>query len=182
MKTSNVKNLAPAAVKHQITEGTHTLLDVRTDVEFSEQHVPGSRHIPLDELDLECSRLDPSSPLALLCLGGKRATKAAEILSEKGFQDLTVIEGGLTAWNEAGLPLEKSSRNTLPLMRQVQLVIGLLALAGSLLAIFLNPLFAILPAFLGAGLTMAGATGWCGLAVLMSKMPWNRTQDLSCTN
>ncbi len=184
MKTSNVKYLVPAAVEHQITEGTRTLLDVRTDVEFAEQHVPGSEHIPLNKLDLECSRLDPSSPLALLCLGGKRATKAAEILSEKGFQDLTVIEGGLTAWDEAGLTLEKSSRSALPLMRQVQLVIGLLTLTGSLLAIFFHPLFAILPAFLGAGLTLAGSTGWCGLAILLSKMPWNRcdSSHTSCCN
>jgi hypothetical protein len=64
-------------------------------------------------------------------------------------------------------------------MRQVQLVIGVLALTGSLLAIFVNPLFALLPAFLGAGLTLAGSTGWCGLALLLAKMPWNRGTD-SC--
>lgn len=173
MKTSNTKTLAPAAVNPLIAAGTHKLLDVRTNVEFAEHHVPGSQHIPLDQLDLECARLDPSSPLALLCLGGKRAAQAAEILSEKGFQDLTVIEGGLTAWQAAGLPVQKSDRKILPLMRQVQLTIGVLALTGSLLAIFVNPLFAILPAFLGAGLTLAGSTGWCGLAIFLSKMPWN---------
>ncbi len=61
-------------------------------------------------------------------------------------------------------------------MRQVQLAIGVLAFTGSLLAIFVNPLFAILPAFLGAGLILAGSTGWCGLAILLSKMPWNRCE------
>ena len=62
----------------------------------------------------------------------------------------------------------------LPLMRQVQLVIGVLALTGSVLAIAINPWFALIPAFLGAGLTMAGTTGWCGLAHLLAAMPWNR--------
>lgn len=173
MKTCNTKTLAPAAVNPQITAGTHKLLDVRTNVEFAEQHVPGSQHIPLDQLDFECERLDPSSPLALLCLSGKRAAQAAEILTEKGFQDLTVVDGGITAWQAAGLPVQKSARKNLPLMRQVQVVVGVLALTGSLLAIIVNPLFAILPAFLGAGLTFAGSTGWCGMAILLSKMPWN---------
>jgi hypothetical protein len=36
--------------------------------------------------------------------------------------------------------------------------------------------FALIPAFLGAGLTMAGSTGWCGLAILLSKMPWNKVR------
>ncbi len=174
MKTFNLKTLAPVAINPQITAGTHKLLDVRTNVEFAEQHVPGSQHIALDKLAADCACLDPSRPLALLCLGGKRAAQAAEILAEKGFQDLTVIEGGITAWQAAGLPVQKSERKILPLMRQVQLAIGVLSLTGSLLAIFSNPLFAILPAFLGAGLTFAGSTGWCGLAILLSKMPWNR--------
>jgi hypothetical protein len=39
-----------------------------------------------------------------------------------------------------------------------------------------NKNFALIPAFLGAGLTMAGSTGWCGLAILLSKMPWNRVE------
>ena len=61
-------------------------------------------------------------------------------------------------------------------MRQVQLVIGLLALLGSILALTVNKNLAIIPALLGAGLTIAGLTGWCGLAVLLSKMPWNRVE------
>lgn len=173
MKTSNPKLLAPTVVASLIAEGAHKLLDVRTNVEFAEMQVPGSHHIPLNQLAKNCSSIDPSTPLALLCLGGKRAHQAAEILSAKGFRDLTVVEGGITDWQAAGLPIEKTERKILPLMRQVQLVVGILALTGSLLAIFVNPLFAILPAFLGAGLTMAGASGWCGLALLLSKMPWN---------
>ena len=59
-------------------------------------------------------------------------------------------------------------------MRQVQLVIGVLALTGSVLALTVDKNFAIVPAILGAGLTLAGSTGWCGLAILLSKMPWNK--------
>jgi hypothetical protein len=99
------------------------------------------------------------------------------------------LEGGIVAWKSAGLRVERSNRGGLPLMRQVQLVIGLGTLTGALFALLANPLFAIIPAFFGAGLTMAGLTGWCGLAILLSKMPWNRvtppapasqTSDQSC--
>ena len=61
-------------------------------------------------------------------------------------------------------------------MRQVQLVIGLILIASSALALTVDKNFAFIPAFLGCGLTMAGATGWCGLAILLSKMPWNKVQ------
>lgn len=176
MKTYNEKLMPPGAVDQLVANGGSILLDVRTDVEFAEQHVPGSCHIQLDRLADRFHDLDESAHYSLLCLGGKRAENAFEILTKHGFEKLTVVEGGVTAWQAAGLPVRKSSRSTLPLMRQVQLAIGVLAFTGSLLAIFVNPLFAILPAFLGAGLILAGSTGWCGLAILLSKMPWNRCE------
>ena len=184
MKSCNQNFVSPATAEQKHSAGNSTILDVRTDVEFAEQQIPGSLHIPLDRLAEKCSQLDSRSHFSLLCLSGKRATTAAGILTTNGFENIDIIEGGLTSWQAAGLPVEKSTRKTLPLMRQVQLTIGVLALTGSLLAIFLNPLFAILPAFLGAGLTFAGATGWCGLAILLSKMPWNRcpTPQTSCCN
>lgn len=59
-------------------------------------------------------------------------------------------------------------------MRQVQLVIGLCVLAGSALAWFVDPRFVAIPAFFGAGLTFAGASGTCALATLIGWMPWNK--------
>ena len=177
MTNNNLILIAPTAAKDRLTDKGCIFLDVRTDVEFSEERVPNSHNIPLDRLQESLGELDPSSHISLICLSGKRAGKAAEILSEKGFENLDIIEGGLTSWKSAGLPVETSSTKILPLMRQVQLAIGILTLTASLLAIFVNSLFAILPVFLGAGLTFAGATGWCGLAILLSKMPWNKTSS-----
>jgi hypothetical protein len=64
-------------------------------------------------------------------------------------------------------------------MQQVQLVIGMGTFAGALLAILLDPWFAVIPAFFGAGLSMAGTTGWCGLAFVLGRMPWNRVMPAS---
>ncbi|MDQ8190327.1 rhodanese-like domain-containing protein [Roseibacillus persicicus] len=170
-----MKTLHPHDIQKLLTESNAEALDVRTPVEFEEKHIDGAKHIPVDELPAQCGQLDPSKKYYLVCQSGKRAEKAHQILAEKGFGDLTILAGGVGAWEQAGLPLNRSERKVLPLMRQVQLAIGLGVLTFSLLAYFVHPAFVFGAAFFGAGLTMAGATGWCGLALLLAKVPWNKT-------
>lgn len=154
------------------------LIDVRTPVEHEEMHIAGSRLMPLDQLDTAAVKATAAGveQCVLICRSGKRAEQAFEKLRTAGCENLAILEGGVLGWESAGLPLERSTRNHLPLMRQVQLIIGLLALTGSLLALTVNKNFAVIPAILGAGLTLAGSTGWCGLAILLSKMPWNKVE------
>jgi rhodanese-related sulfurtransferase len=156
------------------------MIDVRTPVEHEEVRIAGSHLMPLDRLDAEeVKRLSAGAEACVVvCRSGQRAGQAFEKLKAAGCDNLVVLEGGVTAWEQAGLPVLRSESKRLPLMRQVQLIIGLLALTGSVLALTVDVRFAILPAFLGAGLTMAGATGWCGLAILLSKMPWNRVDGV----
>lgn len=158
-----------------ISEGSCRLIDVREPVEFSEEHVDGSYLIPLGELEGRCGEIDKAKPVVVMCRSGTRGQKALSKLQTLGFNDVQNMEGGILAWKSSGLPVECSPRKMLPLMQQVQLVIGLGVLTGSILAITVNPLFALLSAFFGAGLTLAGSTGWCGLALLLAKMPWNNT-------
>ena len=62
------------------------------------------------------------------------------------------------------------------------MIVPLLA-AGVALGVFVSPWFLILPAFVGCGLMFAGITGWCGMALLLAKMPWNKApkSDAQCT-
>lgn len=152
------------------------LIDVRTPVEHDEMHIAGSQLMPLDRLDPAAVRSATGSAeqCVIICHSGKRAEQAFQKLQAAGCDKLAILEGGVTAWEAAGLPLNRSEKQRLPLMRQVQLIIGVLALTGSILALTVNKNFALIPAFLGAGLTLAGSTGWCGLAILLSKMPWNK--------
>lgn len=152
------------------------LIDVRTPVEHDEMRISGSRLMPLDRLDPEQvkSASAEAEACVLVCRSGKRAAQAYEKLRAAGCGNLMVLDGGVDGWAAAGLALEKSGARRLPLMRQVQLIIGVLALTGSILALTVDKNFALIPAFLGAGLTLAGSTGWCGLAILLSKMPWNK--------
>jgi hypothetical protein len=68
----------------------------------------------------------------------------------------------------------RQGRKRLPVDRQVQLIAGTMVLTGVALGTLVNPWFLVISAFFGAGLTFAGATGTCGLALMLMKMPWNR--------
>ena len=85
-----------------------------------------------------------------------------------------VLEGGIDGWRACGLPTEIDRKRPIEVMRQVQLVAGGLVLLGAVLALTVAPAFIGLSAFVGAGLMFAGATGWCGMAALLARMPWNR--------
>src|SRR3546814_7217221 len=85
-----------------------------------------------------------------------------------------LIEGGIYAWRRAGLEVAADRRQPLEMMRQVQLAAGGLALLGVALGFLVGPGFFALSAFVGAGLMLAGGTGWCGMARLLRHMPWNR--------
>jgi rhodanese-related sulfurtransferase len=154
------------------------LLDVRTPGEYAAAHVPGAKLIPLDELDAATIGRELSSgrsPVYVLCQSGGRARRAIEKLARAGLEGCVLVEGGTQAWMDAGLPVDRGESRVLPLMRQVQIAVGFLSAAGALLALTVNPLFAIVPLLTGSGLLFAGLTGFCGLALLLAKMPWNNT-------
>jgi hypothetical protein len=59
-------------------------------------------------------------------------------------------------------------------MRQVQITVGAVSATGAVLALMVNPWFALVPLAAGCGLLFAGISGFCGLALVLAKMPWNR--------
>jgi rhodanese-related sulfurtransferase len=154
------------------------LLDVRTPAEFSAVHVPGVRLIPLDTLDCAVflkQRGSADKPVYVLCQSGGRARRAIEKFQQAGFGGCVLVEGGTQAWIDAGLPVNRGAGKVLPLMQQVQIVVGILSAGGAVLALTVDPRFAVIPLVIGSGLLFAGLTGFCGLALLLAKMPWNRS-------
>jgi rhodanese-related sulfurtransferase len=85
-----------------------------------------------------------------------------------------ILEGGVDGWAAAGFPVVENAKAPLEIMRQVQIAAGSLVVAGVALGLLVHPAFFGLSAFVGAGLTFAGATGFCGMARLLAVMPWNR--------
>lgn len=155
------------------------LIDVRTPVEFAEVHAEGAQLMPLDQLDPQTLMRDGSAdePLYVICQSGGRAAKAVEKFRAAGFNNVVNVQGGTAAWQRAGLPVVQGTRKVISLERQVRISAGMLVLLGVLLGWLIHPAFYGLSAFVGAGLTFAGVTDWCGMGMLLAKMPWNQVAD-----
>jgi len=178
-------SVTPAELQQLAQDASIEILDVRSPGEFATAHVPRALLAPLDTLDATAflkSRGQQSKPIYVLCQTGGRARKAIEKFERAGFDRCVLVEGGTQAWLDAGLPVIRGGGKTLPLMRQVQIVVGLVSATGAALALAVNPWFAIAPLLMGCGLLFAGLTGTCGLALLLAKMPWNGAATCDATS
>lgn len=158
------------------SNGSVELLDVRTPVEYEEAHVDFATNVPLDRLnaaEVAERRKGSREPLYVICRSGNRARQAAQKLMAAGCEVVNV-DGGVQAWDEAGLPLVRGESRVISLERQVRIAAGSLVLAGALLGFFVHPYWIALSAFVGAGLIFAGVTDTCGMAMLLARMPWNQ--------
>ncbi|MFZ0828775.1 MAG: rhodanese-like domain-containing protein [Verrucomicrobiia bacterium] len=170
-----MKTITPAELqKILIAQPAAPVIDVRTPVEFAEVHVPQAQSVPLDELRPGALQLPKDQPVYLLCRSGQRATKAAEKFVKEGFSQPVVVEGGTLAWIEANLPVTRSQTRVISLERQVRIVAGSLVFIGVVLGWFVHRGFFGLSAFVGAGLVFAGITDFCGMGLLLARMPWNK--------
>lgn len=85
-----------------------------------------------------------------------------------------VIDGGTQACVACGLPTEEAASGVISIQRQVQISAGSLVLLGVALGTWVHPGWYGLAAFVGAGLTFAGLSNTCAMALLLARMPWNR--------
>lgn len=101
---------APAAAR--LLEQSHvTVLDLRTPEEFAVAHLAGARLVNYNSPDFarELARLDRSRTYLIHCASGRRSTAALEKFRELGFQHVIHLDGGLRAWQAAGLPVVKGT-------------------------------------------------------------------------
>lgn len=172
-----MKHVSVQAFKEVVEAESHNasvdFINVCTPAEYKEKHIPGVRNVPLDELGEHTSEFATKETVYIHCRSGARGRKAIEKLQQLGVSaELINVEGGILAWDEAGFPT-RSLTARMPIMRQTLLAAGSLVLAGYALSL-LNPYFILVSVFVGAGLTFAGLTGWCGMSFLLAKMPWNK--------
>jgi rhodanese-related sulfurtransferase len=168
--------LTPEAVEALRAVNPRTrLLDVRTPGEYEAVHIRGSYNVPLDSLGEHAAeiRTTISDPVVLVCQSGARARRAEDALRQCSMTNLHVLDGGVTGWVAADMPVVRGP-GRLPLERQVRVAAGAIAALGAILALAVNPLFAVVPAFVGSGLVFAGLTDNCALALVLSRLPYNR--------
>lgn len=152
------------------------LVDVREAVEFAGLRIGQARLLPLGELERRAGELKRDQPIVCVCRSGQRSGQAARTLMALGFSQVSQLDGGLLAWEQAGLPLERDPRAPWALERQVRFAAGLLILTGLAWSLVWPPAVA-LAWFVGAGLVFAAVTDWCGMALLLAKLPWNQRQQ-----
>ncbi|MCH0539661.1 rhodanese-like domain-containing protein [Streptomyces sp. MUM 203J] len=173
--TSRVARLAPAALQ-KLTEDGHgpRLLDVRTPGEFRTVHIPGAYNVPLDTLREHRAELlaHLDEDVVLVCRSGARASQAEQALAEAGLPNLRVLDGGMTAWEAAGAPVNRGEARW-DLERQVRLVAGSIVLVTGVAGLFV-PGVHLIGTAVGAGLAFAALSNTCAMGVLLSKLPYNR--------
>lgn len=183
--TTATDRIAPAEAARLVKEGRGWIVDVREADEHRRESVAGAVLVPSSAFTVEnFPTARPGVQTLIMCRSGGRAGKVAAALRGAGRSDCVVIEGGITGWAGAGLPVCRNAKAPMPIVRQVMIVVGILGLAFSALAWWVHPAFIAGTAFLGAGLLFAGATGICAMATVLSKMPWNNsaTPAASSTN
>lgn len=156
---------------HDSPTGYGKLIDVRSAAEFAAGHIPGAINVPMEQVEMRMADIR-EGPLVLLCEAGTRAKIVAGWLEQR--QPVTVLEGGTAAWREAEFPLVTCAPCRWALERQVRLAAGVIVFAATLLAVLISVKWAYVAMFVGAGLTLAGATNICGMAIVLARMPWNR--------
>ncbi len=85
------------------------VLDVRDAAEYATGHVPNARHIPAAELEKRLKELQKfkDKPVVVVCRSGTRSASACGTLRKLGFQEVFPLKGGVLAWTQASMPLEK---------------------------------------------------------------------------
>jgi len=103
--TEPLELISPQEASALTAEKKAIIIDVREDSEWNTVHIPGALHIPLAQLSTRLSELQPYKNSAIItqCRSGARSAKALDILKSAGFSQVQNMQGGLIAWNNAGL-------------------------------------------------------------------------------
>jgi rhodanese-related sulfurtransferase len=172
--TAQLHTLTPNEVADRLRAGNATLVDIREPDEFARRHVRGALSRPLSAFEAAHLKIGAGRDVVFTCRSGMRTNANCDRLAAAVDGPAYILQGGVDGWAAAGLPVEEDRTAPLEMMRQVQIVAGSLVLLGVVLGFLVHPAFFGVAAFVGAGLTFAGATGFCGMAKLLAFAPWNR--------
>ncbi len=175
-----IKNIDSATLKNWLDNNQVLLIDVREPAEYEANNIKGSQLISLANVSLKNLPEIGNKKLVLHCQAGKRSFNACQkLIAENEDLEIYNLEGGISAWIQQGYNFQSSKKFFLPIDRQVQVIIGSATFLTTIAGYFISSKFFIIPMVLGAGLIFAGLSGYCGLAILVAKMPWNKDSKKS---
>ncbi len=171
---NKLQTINPQNLKQLLEKQSVTLIDVRELNEYAAEHIPGAVLLSLSKFNFGEVLQNKENQVILYCRSGNRSKIAAQKLLDAGFTRVTQLDGGISAWKQAGYTTKINNNAPISLMRQVQIIAGFLVFTGTLLGVFLSPWFLLLSGFVGAGLMFAGITDTCALGILLAKLPYNQ--------
>lgn len=171
-----IQTISPAEAKVLVMQGA-ALIDIRERDEYVRENIPEAHLLSLSAIENgdRPGPFDPFDCVIFHCQSGTRTMQNAQKLADTvAPAKVFLLEGGLNAWKKDGQEILADKSQPLPLMRQVQIAAGTLVLTGVVLGFSVDERFFLLSGFVGAGLLFAGISGFCGMARILAKMPWNR--------
>ena len=110
MQGAATAGLSPQQAVHMINREKAQVIDVCSAEEYAAGHLIGARHVPLDQLEQQLASVakNKSQPLILVCASGLRSKRAVAVAKKLGYEQAHSLTGGLKAWKEANLPVEKA--------------------------------------------------------------------------
>ncbi|MBW2231345.1 MAG: rhodanese-like domain-containing protein [Deltaproteobacteria bacterium] len=107
--SNEVPSISASLLHEQLeSESAPVVIDVRTAGEYASGHIPGAVNIPFDQVAERIAEIDAPHGVALYCMVGPRARKGESALLAVGYEKIFHLEGGLAAWQAAGLPVEET--------------------------------------------------------------------------
>lgn len=94
-----------------VTNGTYTLIDVRTPQEFTDGHIENAINVDINnssQFDTYLTSLDVNKPYLIYCRSGNRSGQALERMKQKGFTNVTDLSGGILSWQKEGFTVTKN--------------------------------------------------------------------------
>jgi rhodanese-related sulfurtransferase len=109
-KGGRMGQLSAAGAVQLINREKAVVIDINEPAEFAAGHVVGARNVPLGQLEQQLPNTvkNKALPLVIVCATGSRSSRALAVAKKLGYEQAQVLGGGLTAWKEASLPLEKT--------------------------------------------------------------------------
>ena len=110
LKSASGGSLTPANAVQLINREKAVVIDVSETEEFAAGHVGGAKNVPLGQLEERLPTVvkNKAVPVVLVCASGARANRAVAIAKKLGYDNAQAMAGGLKAWREASLPVEKA--------------------------------------------------------------------------
>ncbi|MGO4886284.1 rhodanese-like domain-containing protein [Anaerobacillus sp. MEB173] len=98
MPVKGVKQITTSDLKNELKRKDVQFIDVRTTGEFRSNQIKLFKNIPLHELSNKATQLSKEKEVVVICQSGMRSNKAAKLLKKKGFEKITNVKGGMSAW------------------------------------------------------------------------------------